>query len=183
MVTSSSSAEGTGALTVQIRFTAGWCDLRLETASDHIGIRATALADFFGDLVRSVRDLAEGRRAVSCMWGGEPDGSFIELAAGAPASLCGVVVHSFGDSNWVDNLRAQWIPVRGPVQFSTLVSFGAAINAFCSAFRDVQVNDVDRSGYITEWGWLFPLVEFHELQRLALSHGYKAQPTREILRR
>lgn len=164
------------------QFTAGWCDLTVRSGQLHVRLRATNLADFFGDLVRAVVQLADGRRAATCMWGDEPGGSFVDLARGAPDSLCGLVVHSFADYDWINNERRQWIPARGRNTFATLQPFDIAMREFIFLFRRVEVLNTDRTGFIPEWGWRFPQEDLAHLESVGLNFGYRPTSTARIER-
>lgn len=166
--------EGDASDTIRIYFENGWSRLLVSDGRTSDTFVATNLVDFFGDLVSAVLDLAAGRRSVSCLWGGEPGGVFIDLARSGPTKFS-LVVHQIADPDWISG-ATEWTPRRGEVICEQSLNSSELIRGFTREFRRVLQDYVDPTGFMPQWGWVFPQRQFGALEEMSMRLGHRPEP-------
>lgn len=158
----------------------GWCGLTLTDDDRTAKVWAHTLADSLTSLFDGIAQLTKGTQSVSIRWAGEvAGGTFVDLVRD-PEQYVNVALHEFKYGNTAEEFATMYSAIRGECTFSARVPYSELIKSFAATARKLRVENSDRTGYIEQWGWSFPLMSHEKIEREAVKFGYKPTPTRHF---
>jgi hypothetical protein len=169
--------------TARLDFSYGRCSLTFDLEGNKTQITAYHLHRSFEELVHAVAELATGVPTSSCRWvsGERAGGVFIDFVAD-PADGINVAVQEFRYDEASTKHEEIWNAGRGTIIWEARIARADFLFGFVIALRRAKVLYSDDTGFMSEWGWLFPERDFDRIASITQRLGYPPVSTKEIRR-
>lgn len=167
---------------LDFRFNGGWCTLRLTNITATVKVESYWLSNNFASLLEAIVGLLGGVKDVGVRWSLEQSGGyFIDFSTGSN-DMVSIAVHEQSvKPNVATTAEDVDSAVRGSAIFTAYVPMWRLGQLIARELRRSRARDVDRTGFMTDWGHTFPQGLQETLERkLFILYGHTPEDTEEM---